>query len=650
MTVRARVIAAGLLPTLAVALFSVWRPAVLSSVEYAVYDTVLRMAPTVPPGGRVVIVDVDERSLSKVGQWPWRRDRIGQLVSEIRALGAAAVALDIIFAEPDRYSSAVTSPDDFLADVLRQGHVVLGYGMMFERSETQRRCVHHPIALAVLGGTDNPWEKPYFEAADSICSLPMLADAAGRSGFLNAAPDHDGLLRRAPIVMELDGRVYPSLALASVSAIAGYDDMALRVGHVNSSWLALSRTHSDPDGGHSGNGVTTHEVPLDGKGNLLIRYRGEKRTFPYYSAVDVLGRQVAAGTFENKIVLVGTTALGTREVVSTPLDTLFTGVEVQATLADNLLQQDYIRRPEHGVIVETIASIAAGLIATLLFLRFGHTWGAGAVLVAIGGTWSGSVLLLRESGVFVSPLFPSISLVGAMAAAFVSGLIVERRRADRAAREREASRRLMVQSLLSLTEIRDAETGRHSRRTREYTSVLVQELLNHPDYHGYLTPERVELLVSLAPLHDIGKVGVPDHVLNKPGELTPEELAEMRKHPIHGRDVIVKAERDTGVTDDLTLAIAKDIVYTHHERWDGAGYPQGLRGTTIPIPGRVMALVDVYDAVRTRTLYAPRMSQEKAVALIVKGRGTHFDPAVVDAFLRVAPEFERVSDAAELTG
>ena len=162
-------------------------------------------------------------------------------------------------------------------------------------------------------------------------------------------------------------------------------------------------------------------------------------------------------------------------------------------------------------------------------------------------------------------------------------------------------------------------------------------------FRDYLTPERVELLASLAPLHDIGKVGVPDRVLNKPGGLTPEELAEMRKHPAHGRDVIVNAERAAGVRDDVTLAIAKDIVYTHHEKWDGTGYPEGLRGTAIPIPGRVMAIVDVYDAILTRRLYQAPMSQDEALAFILKGKGTHFDPAVVDAFVKFSPILHSLS-------
>jgi response regulator RpfG family c-di-GMP phosphodiesterase len=136
-------------------------------------------------------------------------------------------------------------------------------------------------------------------------------------------------------------------------------------------------------------------------------------------------------------------------------------------------------------------------------------------------------------------------------------------------------------------------------------------------------------------------------VLNKPGHLTPEELTEMRRHPRYGRDVLESAERAAGVRDDLALSIAKDIVYTHHEWWDGSGYPEGLSGTAIPIPGRVMAVVDVYDAIITRRLYQTPMSNDEAIAHIVQSKGTHFDPAVVDAFVKVAPRLHLLSQEPE---
>src|SRR6185295_19655186 len=148
----------------------------------------------------------------------------------------------------------------------------------------------------------------------------------------------------------------------------------------------------------------------------------------------------------------------------------------------------------------------------------------------------------------------------------------ERGHAIRAGRQRTTTERLMVQTLLSLTEARDEETGRHSRRTQRYARLLAEQLAAHPMFHDYLTPQRIELLARLAPLHDIGKVGIPDRLLNKPGNLTGDEFEEMKRHPARGRDVIARAEREVGAADDAILSMAKEIVYTHHERWDGSGY------------------------------------------------------------------------------
>jgi adenylate cyclase len=366
------------------------------------------------------------------------------------------------------------------------------------------------------------------------------------------------------------------------------------------------------------------------------------------SALDVLRGRPDAARFKDALVFVGTTALGTREVVATPLDTLFAGVEVQATAADNLLQQDFLQRPEHAVALETQVLVALGLFAALVVSRFGV--GRGGVLVAacLPALWGVAIRLLSSTGAVVSPLYPTLGLTGTLLATTCAGFVNERRRADRAGLDRATSQRLMVQALLSLTETRDVETGRHSRRTRRLVRALADRLATHADFRDYLTRERIDLLSALAPLHDIGKVGVPDQLLNKPGKLTAEEIVEMRRHTAYGRDVILKTERDVGVHDDATLTLAKEIVYTHHEKWDGTGYPEGLHGHQIPIAGRLMAVVDVFDAITSRRQYHTPMSRAEAIAFIVRGRGTHFDPAVVDAFVTIAPSLDDEFDAADL--
>jgi adenylate cyclase len=622
---RQLVLLCGVLPTVAVALLSLARPAAFTHFEYGVYDRLTRAIAAHQPGGHVAVVDVDERSLAAIGQWPWRRDTIATLLSKIRELGAPTIGVDVIFAESDRRGGEDDQPDAALATTLREGGVVLGYAMRFDGDPEAGTCAPPPLGLSIAQA--DAGDDPVFRATGAICSLPELTAAAGAQGFLNAAPDSDGILRRVPLLVRLGDGTYPSLALASVAAMIGTKNVTLRVENGNANTLLLNR----------------QEVPLDGKSNLLVRYRGKKRTFRYVSAADIMQNRVPAGSFADTLVMVGTTALGTREVVATPLDTLFVGVEVQATVADNLLQRDFFGRPQHAVAIETVFVLLLGVIATLIVRRLGGTWGAVAVVAGVAAVWAGCATLLSSSGVFLSPLYPTLGLGVSLASMTVAGLVIERRRADIAGEEKAGSQRLMVQTLLSLTGIRDAETGRHSRRTQRYARVLAQELSQHAHFSRYLTPDRIELVASLAPLHDIGKVGVPDAVLNKPGNLTPEELVEMRRHPEYGRDVILKAEREAGIADDLTLSVAKDIVYTHHEKWDGTGYPQGLSGTAIPIPGRLMAVVDVYDAVRTRKLYGVPVSQDEAVELIARGKGTHFDPAVVEAFLRVSSVFDELS-------
>ncbi|PID57365.1 two-component system response regulator [candidate division KSB3 bacterium] len=197
------------------------------------------------------------------------------------------------------------------------------------------------------------------------------------------------------------------------------------------------------------------------------------------------------------------------------------------------------------------------------------------------------------------------------------------------------------ESLATLAEYRDPETGGHIRRTQNYIRILAQYLRRFPDFSQSLDDATIDLLYKSAPLHDIGKVGVPDTILMKPGKLRPEEFEEMKKHVTYGRDAILAAERKIGESSFLRLAV--EIVYTHHEKWDGSGYPEKLAGEAIPLPGRLMALVDVYDALISKRVYKAPYPHEKAVSIIVNGKGSHFDPRIVEAFLALETQFRAIA-------
>ncbi|MDQ5917289.1 MAG: cyclic di-GMP phosphodiesterase, partial [Pseudomonadota bacterium] len=199
-------------------------------------------------------------------------------------------------------------------------------------------------------------------------------------------------------------------------------------------------------------------------------------------------------------------------------------------------------------------------------------------------------------------------------------------------RQNQIIQEVSIHALARLAETRDPETGNHLRRTQGYVRTLAEALREHPRFAEYLQQHTVDLLVRSAPLHDIGKVGIPDHVLLKPGKLTSDEWAIMQTHSRLGHDAIELAEQDAEETVEF-LAIAKEIAHYHHENWDGSGYPKGLSGDAIPIAARLMALADVFDALICRRVYKPPMPIEQARSIIVEGRGLHFDPDIVDAFV-----------------
>jgi len=209
-------------------------------------------------------------------------------------------------------------------------------------------------------------------------------------------------------------------------------------------------------------------------------------------------------------------------------------------------------------------------------------------------------------------------------------------------RELAMTRSATIESMAVLAEYRDPETGGHIQRTKNYVLLLAQHLASHPDYAAQLDDETIALLVESAPLHDIGKVGIPDQILLKPGRLTAAEFEEMKKHAKYGHDTIKATEKKLGQQLSF-LRHAREIAYSHHERWDGSGYPRGLSGNTIPLSGRFMALADVYDALISKRVYKPPFPHRKAVGIITEGSAGHFDPAMVAAFLQLEGEFRQVA-------
>ena len=208
--------------------------------------------------------------------------------------------------------------------------------------------------------------------------------------------------------------------------------------------------------------------------------------------------------------------------------------------------------------------------------------------------------------------------------------------------ENDLIQAVSIRALAHLAETRDNETGAHIQRTQSYIRLLATRLVDHPRFATTLSNKYIEVLSRSAPLHDIGKVGIPDHILLKPEKLTPDEWVIMKTHTTIGSDAIALAERDIDTSVEF-LRQAKEIARSHHERWDGTGYPDGLAGDTIPLSARLMAIADVFDALISKRVYKPAIAFSEVHRIMQEGRDKHFDPDIIDNFLAGYQEFEAIA-------
>ncbi len=644
-----RIITWGILATLFfVALYTI-KPNLLQPVDFINYDLLLKNFPNNQASSRLVIVDLDEKSLNRYGQWPWPRYRVAELLDKIAARKPAVIGLDVLFAEPDRTSAgrllkdlgdayrlnltvdrlpgALSDNDRILAETLARGPFVLGNKFHFDRLEkSSEQCVLHPVKVSYLqkegeraGHTGLP------ESAGVLCNLTMLSGVVGYSGFVNVSPDQDGMLRRLPLLIQYQGEVYPSLALATVLKLKGADNLLLK---------------------EEGNALQSINyqgtaIPVDQHGQLLIKFRGPKGKYDYISAADIMAGTVAAERLEGRIAFVGTSSSGLKELRTTTFDPIFPGVEVHATVVDNLLTGDFISVPSwaNGLVVLLVLGLGVALSLFIAFTSAAASFVA--MLLAMVGLWLATQQTLFRMGLFVGPAFPIASLVCSYLFLTVLKYRLDEKKILAGLRELLLTQDVTIESMAHLAEYRDPETGSHIMRTRRYVKLLAEYLKQHDKYKDFLTDTNIDMLYKSAPLHDIGKVGIHDDILLKPGRLTVEEYEVMKTHTTIGRDVIAASIRKLGKKS--FLSIAAEMAHSHQEKWDGSGYPLGLQGEAIPISGRLMALADVYDALISKRVYKPPTPHTKAVEIIKEGRGTHFDPDLVDAFLDIHEQFRKVA-------
>jgi len=401
------------------------RPQLLRFLDYKLYDQFLIQFHSDKATDTPVVVDIDEKSLKQYGQWPWPRYRVAILLQYLRSLGVKSVATDIIFAEPDMTSpdalqeawardlsiefdfnklpKALMDNDKLLADNLRTGPFVLGIDFIKNKSQDPKKqpphfhdCTIKPITVnvmtregypdpeTVLGGVDHP-----------ICPVPILGSAAPAVGFITIAADEDSIYRRAPLLISWNGKYYPSLALASLMQALGTNSVTLKMSPIGIESIRIG---------------SKLIIPTDLEGRVNVNYRGQAKTFEYISASDVLSRKVPSKHLENRIVFIGTSASGLKDIRSMPLDPGYPGVETHATIVDNILSNQFIKRPGWAFGAELATMILTGIITTLLLIWASALWIAVPVIAMALCMWFGSVFLYTKYLFYLSPLYPLISL------------------------------------------------------------------------------------------------------------------------------------------------------------------------------------------------------------------------------------------------
>lgn len=644
---RPLLIAIGLFLTICIALLLIFQPRFLQQAELGLYDTMLADRASPPKTDVPVMVGIDDESLEAYGQWPWPRYRLARMVQRLRELGADVIALDFLMPEPDRTSPGVImaertrdldatpepgqyvqrdSNTQLLADALVEGNTILGY--YFEFSDSGRGGPQElpllPGGMVVANATANDavWPRP----TRMLRSLPSLTAAASAEGFTNSQHDLDGVLRRAPLLLKYNGKYFPSLALGSI--LLASPDRSLRF---------------IDDGNETVLGWGKHRIPVDRYGNLMIDFRKGKKAFSYISAKEVLSGAQTAGSLKGKIVVVGAWARGLGDIHQVSGGKALNGLEVHATIIDNILSGTYISRPDWAQGAELFTILLLGVLNTWLLSRSGFVISLLTVAASAGGCYLGGRELLLSAGMFVSPLLPMVTPIIIITFLSLLKYGIEARKVLQRNRDLMAAQDAIIISMSALAEARDEETGGHILRTKYYVEILARHLATFPRYRD-LDEISIDLLAKSAPLHDIGKVGIPDHILLKPGPLTEEEFTIIKTHTLIGARAIAKAIDVVAHPEGLGfLHYARQMIETHHEKWDGSGYPHGLSGTDIPLPGRLMALADVYDALVCKRAYKQTLSHAEAKEIILIDAGKHFDPDIIAAFVAKGDEFMRIS-------
>lgn len=580
----------------------------------------------------VVIIDIDEKSLDYLGQWPWSRLVLANLVALVSEQKPTSIGLDIIFPERDKTSPneiisfyekyfsikvrvegldpALLDHDKFFANTLENTKSILSV-FMSNQIQNKNNCFLPQSNLKITAS-----KQDYMTTEYMLCNIEELQRSSFGVGFINSQRDIDGIFRRMPLFINYKKELIPAFGLANLMSA---DSLNIK----DNSFSILGNTFS-----------------TNSRGEALLHFY-DTASHKTLSAIDVLTHAVDLSVLKGKFVLIGTSSVGLHDRYMIASSQVIPGVFVHATLIDNIINNDLKFQPEVFKNLNFIFSLLFSLF--LVYLLYKNEYikllvsflSLGAIANILGFYFLHKNIYL-SMGYFLVPFSVHFFIINFL---FIVLYYRDRKKFYKDLTRAHSS---TIDSMALVAETRDTETGAHIIRTKEYILILGEYLYENNIYKSQLGKPFRDLVYRAAPLHDIGKVGIPDNILKKPGKLTEEEYTIMKTHPIIGKDIIENAMKDN--EDNEFLKIAYNIAYYHHEKWDGSGYPCGLSGKEIPLEARMMALADVYDALISRRCYKLSFDYENSETIIIDGSGTHFDPTLIKAFISLKDKFREIAE------
>ncbi|RLA71900.1 MAG: hypothetical protein DRG78_24570 [Epsilonproteobacteria bacterium] len=612
---------------------AIFKTGVIEYFDFKLYDIASKIvySDNKSQKSSVVVVDIDEKSLEEIGQWPWSRVVLAKLLFSISKGNPTSLGLDIIFPEVDKTSPAnmiefyknyfnadikmeglskkLFDNDQIFADSISKINTTMAVYMSNDNIK-QKVCVLPKNKLNII---DN--SSVTYESKNMLCNIEKLQKNSSSIGFINSSQDRDGVFRRLPLFMKYKEEIIPSLGVSML---------------MSSSNISLNKEKISIFGNSFSMGTDT---------NVLLNFYN-KSWYKKVSAVDVLLGRVDSGIFVGKLVLLGTSAVGLHDRYVVTTGDVFAGINIHTTLIDNVINDDLIYKPRNITNINLLLSMLLSI--TLLFCMYKKMYlRLIFVFVLISLLYTGVTLGLLLENIYISSAYFLIPFGIYFFILNIFSMFEHYKEKQKFYVDLTKAHSSAIDSMALVVESRDTETGAHIKRTKEYIICLGEYLYEHDIYKNILTKEFRELVYRASPLHDIGKVAIPDNILKKPGKLTSEEFTLMKDHASIGKEIIQNALKEN--EGNIFLQRALNITYSHHEKWDGSGYPQGLKGIEIPLEARMMALADVYDALISRRVYKEAIPYEQSEQIILDGSGKHFDPILIGAFIELKDKFREIA-------